>query len=268
MSIHARIKEIRQVSGLSQEEFATSVGLKRANYAQIEGGKQYPTLETISNIVRNYNKSYDWVIDGKEIAPNPAPNVAPILLKEGKKAGSFPALNMPKFITVNSDNEENTLFVTAKAAAGYLNGYEDPEYRDTLQVINLPGLQGQSHRAFEIKGQSMIPTHHSGSIAIGRFVESFNDIRDRRVYILVTKEGIVLKRVLNRIQEDNKLILISDNENKREFPTYTVTPDEVMEIWYWRASIIRESPEPGTVYTRINDLEGRLALLETVLRGK
>ncbi|MEB0299588.1 LexA family transcriptional regulator [Mucilaginibacter sp. 5C4] len=268
MSIHARIKAIRLESELSQEEFAASVGLKRANYAQIELGKQNPTLETISNIVRIYHKPYELVIDGKEIAPIPASNVAPIVLKSGKKSGSFPALNMPNYITVNSDNEENTIFVTAKAAAGYLNGFEDPEYRDSLQVINLPGLNGATHRAFEIKGNSMLPTHHSGSIAIGRFVESFNDIRDRRIYILVTKEGIVLKRVLNRIADDNKLILLSDNDNKREYPNYLVSPEDVLEIWYWRASIIRESPEPGTVYTRINDLEGRLALIESLLKGK
>lgn len=264
MTIHERIKTIRQGSGLSQEKFATSIGLTRGNYAQMELGKQNPTLETISEIVRIYNKSYDYVIEGKEIAPNVAPIVAP----KGKKSGSFPALNIPRFITVDSDNNENTLFVTAKAAAGYLTGYEDPEYTDTLQVVNLPGINGQTHRAFEIKGQSMMPTHHGGSIAIGRFVESFNDIRDRRVYILVTKDGIVLKRVINRIKEENKLILMSDNDNKRDFPTYVVSPDEVLEIWYWRASIIRESPEPGTVYTRINDLESRLALIESSLKAK
>jgi len=266
MSIYARLKELRQEAGLSQEDFATSIGLKRPNYAQIEGGKQYPTLETIKQIVRIYHKTYDWLIDGKEIAPNVAPIIAPI----SKKTGSFPALNAPKILTIDSSTqEENTLFVTAKAAAGYLNGFADPEYTETLQSINLPGLKGQTHRAFEIKGNSMLPTHHSGSIAIGRYVESFNDIRDRRIYIVVTKtDGIVLKRVLNRIKEDNKLILISDNDNKREYPNYPVAPEDVIELWYWRASIIRESPEPGTVYTRINDLEGRLALIETLLKAK
>jgi transcriptional regulator with XRE-family HTH domain len=266
MSINGRIKDLRLQLGLSQEEFAASVGLKRANYAQIELGKQKPTLETVEEIVRNYNKTYEWVIEGKEIAPN----VAPIIAPKREKPGSFPAVNTPKILTIDSSTqEENTLFVTAKAAAGYLNGYADPEFNEDLQIINLPGLKGQTHRAFEIRGNSMLPTHHSGSIAIGRYVESFNDIRDRRVYIVVTKtEGIVLKRVLNRIKEDNKLILISDNDNKREYPTYPVSPEDVVELWYWRASIIRESPEPGTVYSRINDLEGRMALLESFLKAK
>jgi len=262
MSIHARIKAIRLESGLSQEEFATSIGLKRANYAQLELGKQNPTLETISQIVRIYNKTYDLVIDGKEIAPNIAPIIAPI-----EKKQLFHLL--PKAIAVDTSNRELVTLVPVKAAAGYLNGYGDPEFIGTLPTLDIPGLSGHSHRAFEIRGNSMLPNHHSGSIQICRWVESINDIRDRRVYVVVTKqEGIVLKRVLNRIKQDGKLILISDNDNKRDYPNYPIDPEDVLELWYWRAGIIRESPEPGTGYTRINDMEARLTLLENRLNSR
>jgi transcriptional regulator with XRE-family HTH domain len=240
-----------------------------SNYAN---GISAPNYEILNKIIKFLDVTADQILYDdlpstgltEKMVPNLVPNVVP----NTKKAGSFPALNTPKIITIDNEQRETTLFVTAKAAAGYLSGYEDPEYIETLQTIDLPGLQGQTHRAFEIKGQSMMPTHHSGSIAIGRFVESFNDIRDRRVYILVTKDGVVLKRVINRIKEENKLVLISDNDNKKDFPTYVVSPEDVLEVWYWRASIIRESPEPGTVYTRINDLEGRLAMIETLLKAK
>lgn len=71
MSIHTRIKKIRIESGLNQEDFAASIGLKRGNYAQIELGKQLPTIETVSRIVRIYNKTYEWVLEGKENASTP-----------------------------------------------------------------------------------------------------------------------------------------------------------------------------------------------------
>jgi phage repressor protein C with HTH and peptisase S24 domain/transcriptional regulator with XRE-family HTH domain len=66
MTIQERIKHIRQESGKTQADFAASIGLKRDNYAQIEVGKQLPSLEAIAAIVRIYNKSYSWLIDGKE----------------------------------------------------------------------------------------------------------------------------------------------------------------------------------------------------------
>lgn len=240
--------------GKTQEEFAASIGMQRPNYARMESGKQNPTIEQISEIVRNYNTSYDFVFDGVEkIAPNPAPNVAP--------KGSLQLL--PRVIRMSADDRELVPMVPVKAAAGYLNGFSDPEYIGNLPTLDIPGLSGQTHRAFEIRGSSMMPTHHPGSIAIGRWVESFDEIQDRRVYIVITKyDGIVLKRVINRAKQEGKLILMSDNSNKHEYPNYPVEASEVLEIWYWRGGIIREIPEPGAVYTRINDLEGRLTMLE------
>lgn len=185
---------------------------------------------------------------------------------KGKDISVGVAPLLPKVVTVDNNNNEVIALVPHKAAAGYLNGYADPEFIENLPSFNLPGFAGHSHRAFEVRGQSMLPTHHSGSIAIGRAVENLDDIRDRRVYIIVTKaDGIVLKRVLNRLKQDGKLILMSDNDNKTDYPNYPIDPEEVLELWYWRASIIRESPEPGNLYNRINDMEGRLTLLQNQL---
>jgi len=265
MEIGERIKAIRKVSGKNQEDFAMSIGLNRPNYAQIEIGKQKPTLQTLIEIVRNYNTSYDYLLEGKEyseiIAPNLAPNIAP---KEKNEELTL----VPKVIAIDRLNRELVSLVPVKAAAGYLNGYGDPEFIESLPTIDIPGISGVTHRAFEIRGNSMLPNHHSGSIQIGRWVENINEIRDRRVYILLTKyDGIVLKRVLNRIKQDGKLVLISDNDNKREYPNFTVDVEDILEVWYWRAGIIRETPEPGTIYSRMNDLDGRLAMLENRLNA-
>jgi len=265
MTINERIKTIRLKSGKTQQEFAASIGMGRANYAQLEGGKQNPTLAVVTEIVRNYGTTYNWVLE--EIEPPPpkvAPNLAPIVAPNGEKQ---PLQLMPKVVAVDRMDKELVTLVPVKAAAGYLRGYGDPEYVASLPTIDIPGVSGATHRAFEVRGNSMLPNHHSGSISIGRWVENLNDIRDRRVYILLTKyDGIVLKRVLNRIKQDGKLILMSDNDNKREYPNYPVDPEDVLEVWYWRAGIIRETPEPGTTYTRINDLEARLSLIESRLR--
>ena len=171
----------------------------------------------------------------------------------------------PKVITVTENNEDAISIVQVKAAAGYLNGYADQEFIESLPTLAVPGLKGGTHRAFEVKGASMLPTHHPGSISICRYVESFSEIRDRRVYVLVTRDGVVLKRVLNRVEEEGKLILISDNENKREYPNYPIYAEDVLEIWYWRASIIRESPEPGGMYNRLNDLQADVTLMRAEL---
>jgi transcriptional regulator with XRE-family HTH domain len=64
MSIALRIKELRLKNKLSQIQFATVLGTSRSNIGQIEAGNQLPTLKILSEIVRNYNTSYDFLIDG------------------------------------------------------------------------------------------------------------------------------------------------------------------------------------------------------------
>lgn len=171
-------------------------------------------------------------------------------------------LGLPKVIVVNDNNEDLVTLVSVKAAAGYLNGYSDPEFVERLPTLRIPNLKGGTHRGFEVKGHSMSPTIHNGSIAVGRWEESFEDIRENYVYIVVTRsEGIVVKRVLNRISETGRLILKSDNNNKREYQNIILDPTDVIEMWRLRGSFIFEFPEPNELNHRVNDLEAKFTLL-------
>ena len=45
-------------------------------------------------------------------------------------------------ITVDKQDRENIELVPQKAAAGYLNGYADPEYLEDLPKFQIPTLNG------------------------------------------------------------------------------------------------------------------------------
>ena len=64
MSIGLRIKELRNDLGLNQNDFAMKIGIKQSPLSQMEGGKILPSIETLSIIIREFNISYDWLIDG------------------------------------------------------------------------------------------------------------------------------------------------------------------------------------------------------------
>jgi hypothetical protein len=226
------------------------------NMSYLVTGKGNPLVDLIAPTLAVKIAPETAALIADKMVPNLVPKVVPNLGLERQ--------NMPKVVTVDSNKRDMVSLVPVKAAAGYLNGYGDPEYIERLPTLYLPGMDGATHRAFELKGQSMMPNLHSGSIQIGRWVEALKDIKDRRVYIILTKfDGIVIKRVLNRVKQDGKLIMISDNDNKKEYPNYPVDAEDVLEIWYWRGAIIREVPEPGAQYARFNDLEARLSLLES-----
>ena len=172
---------------------------------------------------------------------------------------------MPQVVAVNQTGNENVIYVPIKARAGYLNGYGDTEYIETLPTFNMPHLTNGTYRCFEVYGNSMVRTFFDGDLVFGKYVESLNDIKDGRIYVIVSKnDGIVLKRVINRIEERGKLILKSDNKNGN-YPTYTIDADEVMEVWYVTMFASKQMPEPVDIYDRLHELESQLVALKETL---
>lgn len=278
------LKAAGEVSGYS--DFAKKLGISNSMMTEISKGRTNPGVKAIQNIVKIFGVDANWLaaeigniklqnypdLDDTPVAILEEPSVSGIKNDKKLSATLSPTLsptdkfNTPAVITINENNNEVITIVPAKAAAGYLNGYADPEYIETLPTIRLPGYSRATHRGFEVKGHSMGNIHH-GAIAVGKWEENFDCIRDRRIYILVTKDdGIVMKRVLNRISSSGKLVLISDNQNKRDYPNYSIDPENVLEVWNLRTALINNFPEPGELYNRFNDIEAKVTLLEEKYR--
>jgi phage repressor protein C with HTH and peptisase S24 domain len=131
-------------------------------------------------------------------------------------------------------------FVPIKAAAGYLAGYADPEFVDELNTFTLPMLAGGNYRAFEIVGDSMLPTP-SGSVIVGEKVDSIDELKNNTPCIIVSRtEGIVYKRVQKVGRAKNKLTLVSDNP---VFHPYTVNTEEILEMWQSQVVISRQASQ-------------------------
>ena len=186
------LKYLRKLRGWTQEEFAQKIGIKRSlvgAYEEERAEPNYDVLETVSDL---FKVSIDDLLRKD--------------LSETK--GSY----LAKRRQLKMMAETNVIhFVPVKAAAGYLNGYADPEFLDELNTFTLPMLTGGNYRAFEIIGDSMLPTP-SGSIIVGEKIDDTNDIKNNQAYIVVSRnEGIVYKRVEKNGRSKNKLTLVSDN---------------------------------------------------------
>ncbi len=227
MSISENIKYLRKQAGYTQEQFANEVGIKRSLVGAYEEGRAEPRLQTLQKIGEVLNVTSDALI-------------AKDLTKDDQKKYQKEKIKILS-ITVDKEDKENIELIPQKAAAGYLNGYADPEYLSELPRFNLPMLPpNATYRAFEISGDSMLPLP-SGAIVVGKYVESIQDIKNGKTYVLLTnKEGIVYKRVFNYIEEKGKLFLVSDNKS---YSAYELDPADLMEIWEAKAFISVEFPD-------------------------
>lgn len=235
------IKSLRKQLGFTQEQFAEKIGIKRSLLGAYEEGRADPRLNNLQNMAKEFNVSVDLLIS-KDISQLDRQEVQRLMEQQAK---ALPAEKLKVLsITVDKQDRENIELVPQKAAAGYLNGYADPEYLEELPRFQLPMLPGSgTYRAFEITGDSMLPLL-SGTIVIGQYVDSYKAIRNGKTYVLVTKkEGVVYKRAFNYVEENGKLFLVSDNKT---FAPFEVGIEEVLEIWEAKAFISLQFPDPET----------------------
>ena len=175
---------------------------------------------------------------------------------------------VPQVIAVNNNDQENVIYVPVKARAGYLDGYCDTEYIEKLPSFYMPQLTNGTFRCFEVQGNSMLRTFYDGDLVFGKYVENLNDIKDGHVSVIVSKnDGIVLKRILKQIKQDNKLVLKSDNKDGN-YPDYNINTEEIMEVWYVTMYASKQMQEPVDIHNRLEDLENQLHELKTSVTNK
>ncbi|MGN6645332.1 MAG: XRE family transcriptional regulator [Cytophaga sp.] len=232
--ISENIKFFRKQLGLTQEQLAQKIGIKRSLLGAYEEGRAEPGLETLTLLARLFGSTVDLLISESLSDPEKRKE-AMTKDVEGKRLRVLA-------ITVDKDDKENIQLVPQKAAAGYLNGYSDPEYVAELPKFYLPIFSGSgTYRAFEIKGDSMLPLP-SGSLIIGQYLDNWNSVKDQQTYVLVTvSEGIVYKRIHNNIKKNETLRLISDNP---AYEPYDINVEDVLEIWESKAYISTDFPKP------------------------
>ncbi len=228
-NISGNLKYLRKKKGLTQQQFADLMEIKRSLVGAYEEERADPKYDLLKKFAEFYELSIDELINEKiNDKWSPKPKV---------EAGNLRVLS----ISVDSEDRENIELVPVKASAGYLNGYGDPEFITSLPKFHLPFLKQGTYRAFEIKGDSMLPLQ-SGSIIVGEYLENWNDVKPGETYVFITKsDGVVYKRAGNRFKENKALKLISDNS---VYEPYTVTAEDIVEIWKAKAFISTSFPDP------------------------
>ncbi len=225
----SNLRFLRKQKGITQNDLADQLDVQRTMISAYEDGRSEPKLATLQKLCDILEVGVEELLEHD-------------IEKLGRKAIQKRGINILT-IAADENDKENITLVGQKASAGYLNGYADPEYMETLPQFHLPNLSRQAtYRAFELSGDSMLPLI-PGTIVIGAYVEQLKQIKSGRTYVLVTQtEGVVYKRVFNYLEENGKLFLVSDNEH---YKPYEVRGEDVLEIWEAKAFISTDFPNPG-----------------------
>ena len=242
------LKYLRKLRGWTQEEFAAKLGIKRSLIGAYEEERADPRLEVLEIAGDIFKLSLDE-----------------LLLKDLSNTGSnYLAKRRQQKMMMADRNIIH--FVPVKAAAGYLAGYADSEFIDELNTFTLPMLSGGNYRAFEIIGDSMLPTP-SGSIIVGEKIDNKEEVKNDQAYIVVSRhEGIVYKRIVKNNKVKNKLTLVSDNP---QYQPYQVNAEDVVELWQAQMVISKVSQQQrwdmNSLASMVNNLQTQVSTLKKKL---
>src|ERR1700733_5467645 len=232
------LKYLRKLRGWTQEEFAAKLGIKRSLLGAYEEERAEPRLEVLEITADMFKLTLDELLR-KELSDS--------------KGGSYLSKRRAQKLAAASNS---IYFVPVKAAAGYLAGYADPDFLDELNTFTLPMLAPGNYRAFEIIGDSMLPTA-SGSVIVAERLIDLEEVKTNQTYIVVSKnEGIVYKRILKNNKSRNKLTLISDNTS---YQPYQVNTEDLMEVWKAQLVISKANSQHRC---EVNQLAGLVSNLQ------
>lgn len=238
MSILAEnIRYLRDQLKLSQQTVADQLSITRGRYAKYEDGASQPPIELLIKISRYFRISIDLMvtIDLKKYPLNDMVNL--------------PDNRIVLPVVVDQSGNNSIEIIPQKASMGYLSGYTDPGYIESLQNISLPFLTNGKYRAFPVEGDSM-PPFKDGSYIVGKYIEKTEDLKADKTYIFVTlNDGITYKRFKSR--KENALYVAADN---LFYEPYDILLSDLLEVWEYACSISTQEFENEDTTQNVKDM--------------
>jgi len=233
------IKEIRQLYNLTQEEFAAALDITREMVNKMEKGKCGVSKGTMARI-KMFQQSRQSENFSQEVELIGSSAFAP---KERKTP--FAPYHLQRREQKNEPINHLVPLVAQKAHAGYVKSYDQVDYLESLEKYSLPpgvNPMGAVWSYFEVDGESMEPTLNSGDIVLASMlpVEDWDDIKDFCVYVILTTENLLVKRIYRKNPE--QWILLSDNEEAA--PQVVINVSDVKQVWTFRRHIRAKVPVP------------------------
>lgn len=187
-----RLKETRNLVGISRDHASASVGVSRTTLQQWENGATEVSLETLEQLARLYKVSPQYLIFGTDgDTPTPIP-----------------------IQSANDEDYKDVPIYDLAASAGTGKLVADENIRCYLKFpnwwFNERGLQHSDVAGLYTKGDSMEPTIPDNSLLL--IDQSQTYLSDGKVYVVRVYDELYVKRI-KRLPLVGGIQLISDNKD-------------------------------------------------------
>jgi phage repressor protein C with HTH and peptisase S24 domain len=202
----------------SRSNLAEILDTHRQSLNEIFNEKRNVTVELITKICEEFKVNASYIIEG----------------------------TLPYFQSIEQ-MKTNISSVPTNAHAGYGQQIHNPVFESEFIRFQIPGknFSEGDFRCFEVEGDSMKPSYITKDQVICSFLPSVyyeQALKNYKSYVVITKESIFLKRVVNHVKTSKKITLVSDNLS---YDSFDIDVKDILEIWKVEGVITkREIPYP------------------------
>jgi phage repressor protein C with HTH and peptisase S24 domain len=286
-SINSRIKSLIDALGVSQNAFAKALNTSGSRVSNITSERNKPDSDILTEILGVYrNVNPDWLLLGEgeifrtmNISGAKNKDVQPIRTTNSTSNSKSKVLDVHRLeepsgkYIVSSQNDLTAVpLLDIAAAANSTSGFLAPDRPETIDHLMLPASmikRGRQNYAFRVVNDSMEPTLYVDDVIIVTHIEpgNYDQLREDRVCVLVTKnKGVIVKRIRNRLKENNLVRCRSDNKFYHSFNVYS---DDLLNIFEVRCKISFNLPNvTAGLQAQINKLEDRIEDIHELLKRK
>ncbi len=231
MTENQRLKNIRENLGVDQKQFASVLDMQQGSLSDVERGRIGVSPKVLKKL-EALGINPDYILSGK--GPMCLFDFEEVYNLFTAQKLSEPTVKYNARPAIVSDNNYSNLYVIPiKAYGGFLAGYANKAYMDSLEKIPFPFVRGECF-AFEIEGFSMVSddpkedSYPPGTWVITTEIESPTWCQKGKVYVFTTIDGIIIKEF---VKLDDHYHLKSKNTSK-EYKVQPIPAKSVKKIFH------------------------------------
>jgi transcriptional regulator with XRE-family HTH domain len=224
LSKNQRFKIVREALELDQRAIGEAIGLEQGTISGIENGKSGISKRVLSGLADSFGVRKEYIMDGEE------PMFDKSLIKTNPNILSEPEVRygvLPKVAP-------NLYMIPIKAFGGFLSGYSNKAYLDSLEKVSFPWVRGTCF-AFEIEGFSMVSddsreeSFYPGTWVVCTELENLNWLQKDKYYVFATIDGVIIKRFK---KVEGQLCHIESINTAKEYKINPIPLKNIKRIFY------------------------------------
>lgn len=237
----------------SARQFAEEISCFPQALNEVLKARREVSIEMLEKAILKFDFNTEFIFRG----------IGPMFIKETM-------IDNLKILTVICDSKDRNkiVHVPIEAHAGYALQQSNASFIEELPSYHLPQSKfkiDSTMRSFDVKGESMNPIFNNADIVICTYVHAFDwerNINENKYYVIISKEGIVLKKISNRVKQESLLLMHSENQ---DFASYAISIHDIIEIWEVRAKITSNFNIHNSPSNQLHKLEERFDRYDQML---